>query len=287
MQSRKNCSLAPLIASAVFTAAIIGLAHAKAPPPKHLTWALRLVNTVEPGANLYGDPAQITWKTENGLDHSTNRTKCASLVTQLLLTAYGEPFAGWLGCASPIAATYHDAIEVEHGFMLVESIHAITVGDVIAIRYLDAGCTNLTCGGFKNCTSSGHVALVAAPPQLRAPTSPIIPGTQQFAVDIIDSTSDIHGVSDTRYQADPGHVDDQGVGRGTMRLYVDSVDPDHPIVGYTWSTWAGSVFHGPKTRDLVIGRIRPRARTITAPSSSGCWPATTPATTAAPPRASR
>lgn len=138
MQSRKNQLLAPLIANAILTFTIIGLAHAKAPPPKHLVWAQRLVQTIEPTVNDYGAPAQITWKTENGLPYSSNRTKCASLVSQLLLKAYGDSFAGWLGCASPIAATYHDAIEVEDGFHLIESIHAIAAGDVIAIRYFDA-----------------------------------------------------------------------------------------------------------------------------------------------------
>jgi len=257
MQSRKNRFLAPLIANVVLTLTVIGLAHAKAPPPpKHLTWAQRLVDTVKPVANAYGAPAHITWKTENGLTYSTNRSKCASLVSQLLVKAYGDDFAGWLGCASPNAATYHDAIEVEDGFSLIESVHAIAVGDVIAIRYFDAGCTALSCGAAKGCTVSGHVALIAAAPQARAATAPIVPGTQQFTVDVIDSSSDIHGSSDTRYQADPKHLDDAGVGRGTMRLYVDAADPAHPVVGYTWSTWSGSVYHSSVTRDLVIGRIR-------------------------------
>lgn len=257
MQSRKNRLLTPLIVNAVLTAAVIGLAHAKSnPPPRHLAWAQRLVDTVEPVVNDYGAPAQITWKTENGLPYSSNRSKCASLVTALLVKAYGDDFAGWLGCASPTAATYHDAIEVEDGFYLVESVHAIAVGDVIAIRYFDAGCTELTCGTSKGCAVSGHVALVAALPQPRAATSPIVPGTTQFAVEVIDSSSDVHGTSDTRYQADPKHVDDRGVGRGTMRLYVDNLDPAHPIVGYTWSTWSGSTYHASATRDLVVGRIR-------------------------------
>lgn len=257
MQSRKNRFLAPLITNVALTTTVIGLAHAKAPPPaKHLAWAQRLVDTVKPAANTYGAPAHITWKTENGLPYSTNRSKCASLVSQLLVKAYGDDFAGWLGCASPIAATYHDAIEVEDGFDLVESVHAIAAGDIIAIRYFDAGCTALSCGVAKGCTVSGHVAVVAAAPHARVATAPIVPGTQQFAVDVIDASSDIHGSSDTRHQADPGHVDDQGVGRGTMRLYVDAADPAHPVVGYTWSTWSGSVYRSSEARDLVIGRIR-------------------------------
>ena len=230
-------------------------AHAT-PPPKHMVWAQRLVDTVTPATNEYGDPAQITWKTLNGLDHSTNRSKCASLVTQLLAMAYGKQVVGWLGCDSPIAASYHDAIEIEHGFTLIEAIHQVKVGDIIAIRYHDAGCTSTTCGSFTGCKTSGHVAIVAARPVARAATSPIVPGTIQFAVDIVDSSRDVHGATDTRYQSEELGADDEGVGRGTLRLYVDSADPTQPILGYSWSTWSGSTFYPSTVRDLVIGRIR-------------------------------
>lgn len=235
---------------------ILFAGRASAAPPKHIVWAERLVDTVTPAANEYGEPALITWKPENGLDHSTNRSKCASLVTRLLAKAYGKDLVAWFGCASPNAATYHDTIEVEDGFMLVETVHQIAVGDVVAIRYLDAGCTDVECGSFKGCKTSGHVALVAARPRARAATSPIVPGTHQYELDVIDSTSDVHGATDTRYHSDALELDDEGVGRGTMRLYVDSVDPAHPIVGYTWSTWSGSTFYASTERDLVIGRIR-------------------------------
>lgn len=253
MPSPRN--LLPLPIAFTLTLVLAAAAQA-ATPPKHLTWAERLVDTMIPTANEYGDPVEITWKTANGLDHSTNRSKCASLVSQLLVVAYGQKYAGWLGCASPIAATYHDAIVSAHGFARINAITDVRPGDVIAIRYLDAGCTNLTCGGFQSCSNSGHVAIVAALPQERVATAPVIPGTRQYAVEIIDSTSDVHGATDSRYAADLLGADDRGVGRATMRLYVDITATGHPIVGYTWSTWAGSNYHDHSKRDLVIGRLR-------------------------------
>jgi hypothetical protein len=256
MQSRHLRILAPLLSGAALAAFFTGSAAGGAPTPKHLAWAERLVATVTPAANEYGDPAQITWKTKNGLDHSTNTSKCASLLTRMMATAYGEQFIGWLGCKSPNAATYHDAIEEEDGFVRVESIHDVMPGDIIAIRYFDAGCVNVTCGSFTGCQTSGHVAIVAARPAGRVATSPVVAGTTQFAVEVIDSSRDIHGVGDTRHEADLLGADDEGVGRGTMRLYIDTTDPAHPILGYTWSTWSGSVFHTSETRDLVIGRLR-------------------------------
>jgi hypothetical protein len=200
---------------------------------------------------------EISWKGSNGLAHSTNRTKCASLVTQLLEKAYDPDFVGWFGCTSPHAAAYHDAIEVEDGFDLIESIFDIQPGDIVAIRYDDAGCSQLTCGTFTGCTTSGHVAIVAAAPTLRSPVSPLVGGTVQYALPIIDSSSTYHGVTDTRYKSDALGADDKGVGRGTMRLYVDSADPERPIVGYSWSNVAGSLFYPHSKRDLVIGRYRP------------------------------
>jgi hypothetical protein len=70
--------------------------------------------------------------------------------------------------ANDYAASYHDAIEVEDGFDLIESIHDVQPGDIVAIRYDDAGCSELTCGGFTGCTTTGHVAIVAAAPARRS-----------------------------------------------------------------------------------------------------------------------
>lgn len=228
--------------------------EARAAEPAHLSWAKQLVATVKPSANSYGDPSLISWSGTNGLAYSTNKTKCASLVTQLLDKAYDPDFVGWLGCTSPHAATYHDAIEVEDGFTLIESIADVQPGDIIAISYLDAGCESLSCGTFAGCATSGHVAIVAAVPTARKATAPVIAGTSQYEVTIIDSSSSYHGTTDTRYQSDVGGANDQGVGRGTLRLYVDNVDPDHPIVGHSWSTSSGSLYYPHALRDLVIGR---------------------------------
>ncbi len=229
---------------------------ARAAVPEHLEWAQLMVDTVKPANNFYGDPASLTWQGLNGLSYSTNRSKCAPMVTQLLEKAYDPDFVAWFGCTSPSAASYHDAIEVEHGFTLVDSILEVQAGDIIAIRYFDAGCTDLTCGGFQNCSSSGHVALVAELPTARSATAPLVAGTLQYAVKIIDSSTSYHGAADTRYQADALGAHDQGVGEGTMRLYVDAKDPTRPVVGHSWSTSSGSAYYPNTLRDVVIGRFQ-------------------------------
>ena len=220
--------------------------------PEHLDLAEMLVATVLPKANSYGYPAQITWEGLNGLNYSTNRSKCATLVTQLFEKAYNPDYVAWFGCTSPIAASYHDMIEDEDGFDLIKSIDDVRPGDIIAIRYYDAGCTDLTCGTFSNCTATGHVAMVADYPKARTASAPLVSGTTQYSIDIIDTSTSYHGLADTRYKSDVGGSNDQGVGQGTMRLYVNP--KDSTIVGHSWSTSSGSAFYGNAKRDVVIGR---------------------------------
>jgi hypothetical protein len=243
-----------LLASAALAAAWVP--EANATEPTHLTWAKYLVETIKPADNYYGDPGTVLWKGENGLTSSKNRTRCAPLLTQLLKKSYNTDTVGWLGCTSPHAATYHDAIEVEDGFELIESIADVKPGDIIAIEYLDEDCYNLTCGGYSGCSTTGHVAIVLEAPTPRVETSPFVKGTEQYSVRVIDSSANPHGVYDTRYQAESNNWDDRGVGRGRMRLYVDADDPDQPIVGYTWCTSTGSTYYPYYKRDLVIGRFK-------------------------------
>jgi len=239
-------------------ASLIGsAATASVPSNRHLALARKLVDTITPASNNYGSPAKLTWLGENGLNYSTAVAKCGSFVTELLKKAYAVDFPSWLGSTSPHAACYHDAIEIEDGFTSIESIKAVKAGDIVAIRYLDSGCEILTCGTFTGCSSTGHVMIVAAAPTLLAPTAPLIAGTLQYAVQILDATTDPHGISDTRWKAGPNNTDDQGVGRGKVRFYVDASDPTKPIVGYTWSTSTGSNYYTHNKRDLVIGRFMP------------------------------
>lgn len=222
--------------------------------PEHLIWAELLVETTPAAHNEYGEPSIVQWKGDAGRKSSSNHTRCGSLVSQLLHRAYAPDFKSWFGCDSPNAKSYHDRIEDEDGFDLISFIDDVKPGDVIAIEYLDMGCKNHTCGTVEGCESSGHTAIVAAKPVLHPASAPLIAGTLQYSVEIIDSSSAYHGPEDTRYQSEADKSHDRGVGRGTMRLYVDAKDPDRPVIGYTWSTNADSVFKGSDARDLLIGR---------------------------------
>lgn len=238
--------------SVLMAVALVGTTAA-ASPPEHLTLAFAVVETIKPSTNDYGSPVAVTWVGENGLKSSTVRATCSSFITRMFERAYGVDFTAWFGSDNPNSACYHDMIEVEDGFDLIEPIADVEPGNVVAIRYYDAGCEVLDCGNHTGCSSTGHTMLVAATPKLRAPTPPFVPFTLQYSLAVLDVTSDAHWVGDTRRQANPDDSDDSGVGTGTMRLYVSTLDPERPVVGYTWSTSPNSKFHARSDRDLVIG----------------------------------
>lgn len=216
-------------------------AAAQVEEPAHLTWAVLLVDNILPEHNEYGtSPHYIYWEGVNGATRYENRTQCNSLLTRLLMQAYGwtsTDIRSWLGSTSPSAALYHDAIAAENGWDLIPLLSDVQPGDVLGIRYPSGG------------SVSGHVATVVEAPVLRTATAPFISNTLQFEVLVVDSTASAHGDTDTRRQTDPW---DAGVGMGVMRLYTDD---QLQIVGHTWSLSNGSVFYDQATRHTVVGRL--------------------------------
>jgi hypothetical protein len=219
-------------------------AAAQSLEPPHLFWGVLLVDNVLPEHNTYGtSPNYVFWAGVNGARYE-NRTQCNSLLTHLLRQGYGwtsSDILSWMGSTSPSAAMWHDAIEAEDGWTVVATIDEVLPGDVLAIRY-PAGSS-----------VSGHVATVVDPPQPRVASSPLVSGTFQFDVTILDSTTGGHGPTDTRLQPDGSW--DNGAGIGVMRLYTDA---EGSLVGHTWSTSSGSVFYTQSTRHTLIGRLSPQ-----------------------------
>jgi hypothetical protein len=210
--------------------------------PAHVAWGELLIATVLPSENEYGSkPSFIRWEGDSGHNSSGNRTVCATFVTLLLQRAYAmesSDFTAWMGTGSPNAAAYHDAIVAENGFERITNVNDIAPGDLIAIEYPSAS------------GPTGHVAIVTAPPLPHPAKAPLVAGTQQFEVLIIDSTSSPHGQTDSRVKAD-GTVD-AGAGSGSMRLYTNL---QGDIVGHAWSTCASDGFHNLSSRHLVVGRL--------------------------------
>jgi hypothetical protein len=210
--------------------------------PPHVAWAELAVDTIDPNENEYAStPSFIEWAGDNGAAHTKNRSVCATFLTMLLARSYdltGPDFSAWMGSTSPDAGLYHDAILAENGFQVIAIAPEIEIGDILAIKYPAGN------------ASTGHVMVVTSPPVQRAPTAPLVPGTSQYEVSIIDSSSSPHGPADTRELG--GGAFDTGVGEGTFRLYVDSLGA---IVGHTWSTEAASTYYNQNERSLTVGRL--------------------------------
>ncbi|WP_199789420.1 hypothetical protein [Sorangium cellulosum] len=230
---------------------------AAAQPAPHLEWAEDLVFNLAPDNNEYNSsPSLITWAGVSGARRYTNRTQCATFLTELLKRSYGfttSSLYDWLGSTSPSAAVYHDAIVAEDGFERITSLTHARAGDILTILYPASE------------SSTGHVAILRQAPRRRSAAMPLVPGTVQFEVSVVDSTSSLHGTSDSRMSS--GGRWATGAGFGVMRLYT-SVTGGSPIVGYTWSTATTTVYYPAALRPVAIGRLvmeddpdeRPRPR---------------------------
>lgn len=207
----------------------------------HRFWAADLVSKISASNNSYASPSAVTWAGVGGAAVYSNQSTCAGFVTRSLQQAYGWDdltMMAWLGSASPYAVNYHDAIVAESGFERVLYLDEIRPGDIIAISY-PAG-SDVT----------GHVAIAQSAPSARAAKQPLVSGTFQFGIRILDSSTSGHGSTDTRLQADGTYH--EGAGSGVMRLYADE---DLNIVGYTWSTYSSSTYRDVSTHSLVVGRL--------------------------------
>lgn len=177
-----------------------------------------------------------------------SHTDCSGFIDHLLMHVDGytaDDFRRWFGKARPTADRYHDAIAEGHGFVALRSIAELRPGDLIAIKYLARH------------DNTGHVMLVVESPRRQAPTSPLVDGTTQWAVAVIDSSESGHGDRDTRHHRGGDGRDHDGLGRGVFRLYGDSRGE---VAGFAWSTLKVSRFVAPEDEHVLLGRFAPGFR---------------------------
>ena len=210
--------------------------------PRHVDEARSLIATLDASQTHYKHGEQIVhWK--EGDRPAEARCDCSGLLDALLTRAYGYnhgDYKRWFGVKRPLAAHFHDTIITEHGFKRVREVKAIQPGDILAVKYKQLATDK----------STGHVMLVMEPPTPMTAKRPLIDGTEQWSVVIVDSTKSPHGKVDSRMNDDGTKLN--GVGRGTFRLYVDT---NGEVIGYAWSTSSGSTFRERATHSLVVGRI--------------------------------
>jgi hypothetical protein len=229
-------SLALLLAAPLFT-----LRAEPTPVPRHLVEAEHLVDGLSLSETNYehGEPS-VSWSSPKA-----SHTDCSGFFDALLMHTYHytpDEFKLWFDSHRPSARRYHDAIIEQRGFTQIHHINHLRPGDILAVKYMN------------RTDNTGHVMLVDGFPKRRKATEPFVDGTEQWEVEIIDSSKTGHGTGDTRHKMGPEGKDHDGLGRGVLRLYTTA---DGKVAGFAWSTMKVSKFKTPDDEDLVMGRLIP------------------------------
>jgi hypothetical protein len=220
-----------------------GLAAQTTPTPKHLADARRLLQDLKPADTSYRHKDTVVkWRGENGATQCECHTDCSGFLDSLIHHSYpqfkADDFKKWFGVKRPLAHHYYNTIVANKGFTSIRTIAAVHPGDIIAIKYPPGN------------ANTGHTLLINGRPTPRKASAPLIDGTQQWELPIIDASTSGHGKSDTRRQADGTFRG--GMGAGIFRIYTSS---DGALRGYSWSVLSGSEFHDIKNRPVIIGRL--------------------------------
>jgi len=178
--------------------------------------------------NVYKEPDEpnvVTWGPPGDATTWQVRAQCASFLTAVLARTYpswatAEFFQTYFSSSSPLARDYQQvwAAGTAPHFQPVSQVSQLQPGDLIAIDYQNGQQTN-----------TGHVVMVRRlKGSYTSPSSTLnFPGETQYAVEIVDCTSDPHGVfgigdyfafPDTRIV--DGVNDRQGAGFGHLMCYA-------------------------------------------------------------------
>lgn len=226
-----------------------GLASAQeASIPKHLEYAREIVATVKPENNRYEFTGTegVRWEGSWFNKERSVGTMCTGFVGAMLKKSgskavdHIESKTYWKKYLR--IENYQEAIMRGIGFDRLATINELEPGDIFLF-----GCNN-TCMTSLG-PAQGHITIVDVKPYKRAPTPPIIEGTTQWTLTIIDSADAPHDKNDTRWGADGKK--NSGAGRGSFRIYTD--DAGVPV-GYT--PGFSMRFHNMDQRPILFARVK-------------------------------
>jgi hypothetical protein len=207
-----------------FLAAAVG-AHAQGPDsgavPRHLAVARELVANTPAEENHYVLGAQqVTFPGDLFSRGYSVRADCSGFLLAIFERAdyrtrsQMQFLPTGKSRTRPAAEDFVYSIESARGFRRIQKLEDIRPGDLIAHALIE-----------REVGTTGHVFLVDSVPRPIAPRRPLVEGTRQFEIAVIDSNAELVGADDTRL-ALPGK---QGLGRGTIRIYADA---DGELVGW-------------------------------------------------------
>lgn len=234
-------------------------------PPAHLITARALLAAITPERNLYSaSPSRIVWPGDDR-EPAVNRSVCSSFGALLLKKEYGlddRALTELFGEAAPEADEWFAAVRDSERFERIAVVESFRPGDFLVIDYRS-----------EKAIPTGHVMLVDQAPRRVAEHDATRPlpwprpdgrgGSPvdwesrvlvEWHVTIIDSSRSPHGEGDTRRGANPDGGDDDGLGRGDLRLLADEKGR---VIGYTWSATRQSRLWTAAERPVIAGRFRP------------------------------
>jgi hypothetical protein len=242
---RLTCVMSSL---AIFGIVLTATADDASSAPRHLREAEVLVQQIklDDTGYVHGEP-RVEWKGP-GSDKSLCFADCSGFIDALLVRSYGysrEDLRKWFGKSRPTANLYHDAIVALNGFIRVARFQDVRAGDLLAVKYLVRK------------DNTGHIMVAVSSPRRITAKKPLIDGTEQWELPIIDCSQSGHGTTDTRHKKGEEGKDHSGLGSGIVRVYTHrGGEHDGEIAGWTWSTLNSSTFLSPESEPLAVGRLR-------------------------------
>ncbi len=189
-----------------------------------IAWPLQAtVNTYDTGGT-----AGVTWGTDGSTAGWSNDTKCARLVRELFGHAYSWATDSWFeqefGSFSPDTEELVAGMPTAEHFDEVTTVAGVQPGDVVMF---DKAAADLV----------DHTAVVREVRTLSGGKTPQA-GTIQYAVQVIDSTSNPHGLLISK--TDPDYKDYVDL----RRSEAGGVVTEYPGAGYGWMVLYASTSDG-------------------------------------------
>ena len=219
--SRRRTLIAMLISGLCFTASAPSFAQTIDPSgiPSYLAIARELVENVKPEDNQYLLGRQfISFPGDAASNKYAMRADCSGFLLAIFERAklpvrsrmvflYDGPQR-----KRPASEDFVFSIEQEKGFRLIRKVEDLKPGDLLAHAMIDKEVQKQT-------GTTGHVFLINTAPKAIASKRPMVAGTRQFEVTVIDSNEEHVGADDSRLA---GLNKIHGLGKGTIRLYADN-----------------------------------------------------------------
>ncbi|MFC3572756.1 LamG domain-containing protein [Streptomyces yaanensis] len=191
---------------------------------------------------LVGSASSVVWGTPDDLTSWIARARCSSFQTWVLKHTYGwatdDYFTQYFQDRIPEAADYRKAFTdgtAGPRFKRIRKVTDLQPGDLIAVDYNGTDSAN-----------TGHIVMVREVKGVFT-GSMTFSGETQYAIEVVDCTSDPHGVyglssypqyPDTRMVSNVDGESYQGVGIGHMMFYAS--DSTGEFSRYRWSVNTGS-----------------------------------------------